>query len=83
MDKILVEVYLPAAGSSFDVIVPCDLRLFEAIMMLSKILSELCQGYFISSEDTVMCDKESGAILNINMSVGELGLCNGSKLMLI
>lgn len=82
-DKILVEVFLPAANSSFDVYIPLKLKLFQVLTLLSVIVTDLSSGYFTANSETVVCDKETGNILNVNLSVEELKLCNGSKLILM
>ena len=38
---------------------------------------------FVPNEQTTLCRREDGMILNINLSVYELGIRNGSQLMLI
>lgn len=83
MDKILVEVYLPAADCSYDVYIPIKSKIYEVTVLLANTLMELSQGYFQCTEDAVICDKDTGTIFNINLSVEELELHNGSKLMLI
>ncbi|ALC89391.1 methyltransferase [Bacillus sp. FJAT-18017] len=83
MNKVLVEIFLPATGQSFDVFVPLDSRMSEVLQMVSTLLSELSDGKFKASRDAVLCDAASGIIFNINMFVSELGIKNGSKLMLI
>lgn len=83
MDKILVEVYLPAGNKSYDVYIPLKSKFHEIITLLAGTFTELSSGYFTASKDVVICDRATGIILNINMSAEELGLKNGSKLMLI
>jgi len=83
IEKILVEVYLPAADCSYDVYVPLKSKLSEVIMLLSGTVTDLSKGYFMANPDTVMCDRKTGVIFNINMTVEELDLHNGSKLMLM
>ena len=83
MDKILVEVYLPAANKSYDVFISPKSRIYEITEMLSSTFSDLSAVYFKASDINVLCDRSGGTALNINMSVEELGLQNGSKLMLI
>ncbi|SHJ42079.1 hypothetical protein SAMN05444401_2960 [Clostridium amylolyticum] len=83
MDKILLEVYLPAENKSYDVYIPLKSKLYEITALLSNTFTDLSQGYFIGNTDTLICDKVTGVIFNINMSAEELGLMNGSKLMLI
>lgn len=83
MHKILVEVYVPALGASWDMFIPEQLRLYEVLEMMKKAVSDLSEGRFQADDSTVICHRESGKIININLSVGELGLRNASKLMLI
>ena len=83
MDKVMVEIYLPAANRSFDVQIPLNLRVWEIVSMLSKAVEELSDGYFLSSAQTTLCDRDTGAILNLNITAEELGIKTGSKLMLI
>ena len=83
MDDILVEIYLPVTGKAYDVILPKKCKMYEVTHLVSKAVSELSEGTFIPSDDTIICDRASGAVFNINLSVEELDLTNGSKLMLI
>ena len=82
-NKVLVEVILPAADEKFDVFVPLESRLSEVVMLLSKMLSELCDGKYKASNDAIICDADTGTIFNLNMELAELGIRNGSRLLLI
>lgn len=83
MDKILIEVFLPAANKSFEIYIPLELKLHEVTFLVAKTVSELSNGLFKSSDDSVLCDRTTGEILNVNMSAKDLQLKNGSKLMLL
>lgn len=83
MSRILIEVYLPAALQSYDVRIPADMKLSEAAPLIASALSQLSGYLYCSDEASMLCDRETGEILNINMSAWELGLRNGSRLMLI
>lgn len=83
MHKILVEVYNPAAARSFDVFIPVKSKLYEVLMLLSNAVSELSQGYYKASEQTILCDRKTGNVLDLGRTVEELGLKNGAKLMLL
>jgi hypothetical protein len=83
MDKILVEIYLPVLSKSYDVFIPVKSRLYEIGLLLSNTFKELSENYFGTANDIVICDRTTGVVLNQNMSVEELGLRNGSKLMYI
>lgn len=83
MSKVLVEIYLPAARSSFDVYLPLEEKLATVLPVISNLLEDLSQGNFKATTQTLLCNRESGIIYNINLSIYELQLINGSKLMLI
>lgn len=83
MNKILVEIFLPAANKSFDVYIPLDSQMSEVLVLVSAMLSELSEGKYNAMNSAVLCDAVSGIIFNINMTIAELGIKNGSKLMLI
>ncbi|MDR0670869.1 MAG: EsaB/YukD family protein [Oscillospiraceae bacterium] len=83
MNKLLIEVYLPAAGRSFDVFIPPALPLCELTALISKALSELSEGLFVANESTVLCDRQTGDIVDARATAAEAGLYNGARLMLI
>ena len=83
MEKILVEVYVPSLLKSYDIFIPSASQLGNVLELIKKAVYEITDGMFIPVENTLLCGFESGKILDINKSVGELEICNGSKLMLI
>ena len=83
MNKVLVEVLLPASGETYDIRIPLDSQLGEVAILIKKQLETLSKGRFIANNSTMLCDGESGEILDINRFVAELDIKNGSKLMLI
>ena len=83
MDKILVEIYVPAANADYDVLIPLKSKLYDVVLLVSNTIAELSNGYFVSSKDSILCDKKTGTVLDINKTVEELQLMNGSKLMLL
>lgn len=83
MNKVLVEIFLPATGESFDVYIPLESQMSEVLSLVSSLLSDLSHGKYKANHTAVLCDAKTGIIYNINMAVAELGIMNGSKLMLI
>jgi hypothetical protein len=83
MEKVLVEVFLPAANTSYDIYIPLASKMSEVLFLISSALSDLAEGKFKPSDDTVLCDAVSGKTFDINTTVSDSGIKNGSKLMLI
>lgn len=83
MDKILVEVYVPTLKTAYDMFLPADAMMFEVLALMKKAVFDLSGGKFLPDENTIICYRSNGAIININLSVFELDIHNGTKLMLI
>ena len=83
MKRHTLEIYLPASQQAFDVQVPAGALLSQVASLAGQEISRLSGGTYEADDGSILCDRSSGSILNINMTVWELGLRNGSKLMLI
>ena len=83
MSKLQIEIYLPAALRCFDVQIPADMKLGQITELTASALSQLSNSLYCVDSGPILCDRDSGQILNINMTAWELGLRNGSRLMLI
>ena len=82
-NKALVEISVPASGMKFDVYIPVESRMSEVLKLVSGAISDLTEGKYKATDDAVLCDAQTGIIYNINMEIAELGIKNGSHLMLI
>lgn len=83
MEKVLVEVFVPVLDRSFDIFIPLQSPMYEVLELIKKAVKEMSDGRFVANENTAICHREDGTIININLSVYELEIRNGSKLMLI
>lgn len=83
MEKVLVEIFVPVLDRSYDVFIPLRSPMHEVLELVKKAIKDMSDGRFVANEETVLCHREDGTILNINLSVQELEIRNGSKLMLI
>ena len=82
-NKILVEISVPAAAQKYDVYIPLETRMSDVVKMVAGALSDLSGGKYKATGDAILCDAKTGYIFNVNVEVAELGLKNGSHLMLI
>lgn len=81
-NKILLEVYLPAAERSFDVRIPRQLKVAQATTMLVEFLKRQDEEY-IPTRESVLCDARSGRAFDPNAFIDTAGLHNGSRIMLL
>lgn len=83
MNKVLVNVYVPILNKSYDIFIPLQSQIFEIVELINKAVYELSEGQFMPSSDTVLAYKVTGEILDVNSTVFELAIGNGTKLILI
>ena len=83
MSRILVKVAVPAADKERDVFIPYECRMLEITELVKAVFSEETAHSFAPAADTVLCDGETGAVHDVNRTAEELGLRNGSRLLLI
>ena len=82
MNKILLEVCLPAAERTFDVRVPRQLKIAQTTSMLVEFLKRQNEEY-IPTNESVLCDMESGRAFDSNAFIDTVGLHNGSRVMIL
>ncbi len=83
MNYVIIEVFLAAAKKTYDVKVPRCSMMWEVTKLVAQALEDLSNGLYKASDDSILCDKATGTIYNINYSIEELGITNGAQLMLI
>ena len=81
MDKVLIELYIPAIREHFDVFVPnfliCILR-----QLLGKSVEELSDNRYVSSGKEILCDYKTFMIFNDEKCLKDYKVQNGAKLMM-
>ena len=83
MSKILVEVAVPAANLRRDLFIPYECRLAEITKLVKAVFAGETGDSFAPVAGTLLCEAGSGAIYDVNKTPEELGLQNGSRLLLI
>lgn len=83
MNKIIVQVYLPVNGMTYEIRVPDNMYVRDVTDVLSELFSEIAKGFYSSSTDNVLCFREQGESLPQDRTLRELGICNRSSLMFI
>lgn len=83
MEMITLEVYLPAARKSFDVRMPASLNCAVCCALTAKALSEMSDGEYLVSRSGFLAWRDTGKLLDANLSLGAQNVRNGSRLLLI
>ena len=83
MNKIIVQVYLPANGRTYDVRLPEDMYVRDAADVLGDIFSDTAKGFFCKGDVNILCFRDAGESLPQDKTLKELGICNRSQLMFV
>lgn len=83
-NKILIEVIVPLLEENFEIYIPVNKRISTVIKLIEKSLNEITNGYYpTQKENSVIIDAESGSVFDVNLTVKESKMINGSKIILI
>ena len=83
MNKIIIEVYVPASGNNYEIRIPKSIQMFKILELIKKAVAEAEDGRYVPDEKAILCDRFTGNIINLNLTATEIGIKNGSKLMII
>ena len=83
MDTIVIEVYLPAAGRTFEARVPRAMNSLLAAHLTADALSALAKEVYLSSRTSLFAWRRDGKLLDMSRSLEQEHVQNGSRLLLI
>ena len=83
MERIVVNVYLPAAGKEFDVRVPLDLNVEFLAGIMAKALAPLSEDNFLPSSVCCLAQRNTGLLLNPAKTLRQCCIEQGSSLILV
>lgn len=82
-NKILIELDIPLIEKSYDLYIPINKKIGTIKRLIEEALIELTDNAYIIKEDTNFYSKDTGQIYDVNKSVRETDLKNGSRIVLI
>ena len=82
-NKILIGLYIPLIEKNYDIYIPINKKIGAIKRLIEAGLVELTDNSYIIKEDSNFYSKETGEIYDVNKSVRETDLKNGSKIVLI
>lgn len=83
MNKVFIIVHVPLIEEKFEVYIPIGKQVHKITTILSKAVSELSGGHYPLRKEAVLYSKDTGKIYNINMTVKDTDIRNGSEVILI
>ncbi len=83
MNKIIVKLYVPKIDKEYDVFIPTNKRISMVISLLVKAINELSNGSFNPTEMPMLYNKLNAKSYDINQTIKESDIRNGSELVLL
>lgn len=83
MEKLSLNIHVPAVGMKLDFLVPQTMKINKVIELIVKILQEEYQGITCNYDGLVLVDLSTNQALNPQFSCDQLGIENGNKFLLI
>ena len=82
-NKILVELSIPSIEKTYDLYIPINKKIGTVKGLIEESLVELTDNAYEIREDTNFFSKETGEIYNVNSTVVDTDLENGSRIILM
>ena len=82
-NKILVELEIPTIEKKYDLFIPINKKIGTMKKLIEESLVELSEEAYIIKEDTNLYSQETGKIYDVNTSIKDTDLKNGSRVILI
>lgn len=83
MNKVLVKLYVPTIEKEYDVWIPLNRRIYTTIKLIVKAINEFTNGEYSPSRLPVLYDRKTAKPFDINLTIGESTIRNGSEIILI
>jgi len=82
-NKILIEIEIPLIEKKYDVFIPINKKVGTIKKLIDTALVELTGNSFVPSDTENFYSKETGEIYDVNKTVRDTDLKNGSRIILI
>ena len=83
MNKVLVKLYVPTIEKEYDIWIPLNRRIYTVIKLIVKAIKEFTNGEYNPSKFPVLFDRKTAKPYDINLTIGESTIRNGSEIILI
>lgn len=82
-NKVLVELYVPTIDEIYNLYLPVNRKIGNIIALLNKSLMEVTNGEFVGTEYTMLYNRNTGEMYDVNVSLRETNIRNGSSIVLL
>lgn len=82
-NKILIELEIPLLEKTYDLFIPINKKIGTVKKLIEASLQELTKTDYEIREDTNFYSKDTGEIYDVNKTVRDTDLKNGSRIILL
>ena len=82
-NKILIELEIPLIEKWYDLFIPINKKVGTVKNLIENALVELTDSAYVPKDDSNFYSKETGEIFDVNKTVRDTNLRNGSRIILI
>lgn len=82
-NKILIELEIPLIEKKYDLFIPINKKIGTIKKLIENSLVELIDNDYEVREDTNLYSKDTGEIYDVNKTVRDTDLKNGSRVILL
>lgn len=82
-NKVNVDVIIPSLEETYNVFLPVSKKTIEIIFLLNKAINEVSSGSFPISEELSLIDGFTGSVYDVNKTIKENRILNGSKIIIM
>jgi hypothetical protein len=82
-NKVFIIVEVPLIEETYEVYIPVGKQMYKVSQILSKAISELSGGHYPVNSNATIYSKITGQPYNINLTVKDSDIRNGSVIILI
>jgi len=82
-NKINIDIFVPTLNETYNLFIPVNKSVGEIIKLINKAINEITEGEFPISNNLSLINMLNNNLYNLNYSVKDNKIENGSKLILI
>ena len=82
-NKILIELEIPLIEKRYDLFIPINKKVGTVKNLIENALVELTDSAYVPKDDSNFYSRETGEIFDVNKTVRDTNLRNGSRIILI
>ena len=82
-NKILICLYIPLIEKKYDLYIPINKKVGTIKKLIEEGLLEITENDYVISPETNFYSKDTGPVYDVNQTVKDTDLKNGSRIILV